>query len=93
MSVESVNLIFKGVLNLIREADVAGPEAEFEPGSHGRVLRNRLGITSVRALERKESEELLATTQQLIDEVTIDHRFTANDVRGMHRRWLGEIYE
>jgi cell filamentation protein len=57
------------------------------------VLRNRLGITSVRALERKESEELLATTQQLIDEVTVDHRFTANDVRGMHRRWLGEIYE
>lgn len=70
-----------------------GPEAEFEPGSRGRVLRNRLGITSVRVLERKESEELLASTQQLIDEVTVDHRFTANDVRGMHRRWLGEIYE
>lgn len=70
-----------------------GPEAEFEPGSRGRVLRNRLGITSVLALERKESEELLATTQQMIDEVTVGHRFTANDFRGMHRRWLGEIYE
>jgi hypothetical protein len=28
--------------------DTAGPEAEFQPGSRGRVLRNRLGITSVR---------------------------------------------
>ena len=36
------------------------------------MLRHRLGITSVRALERKESEELLATTQPLIDEVTVD---------------------
>ena len=25
-----------------------GPETEFEPGSRGRVLRNRLGIVSVR---------------------------------------------
>jgi hypothetical protein len=32
--------------------DAAGPEAEFQPGSRGRVLRNRLGITSVRELER-----------------------------------------
>lgn len=71
----------------------AGPEAEFEPGSRGRVLRNRLGIKSVRAIEREESEALLATTQQLIDEVTVDHRFTARDICGMHRRWLGGIYE
>ncbi|MHB8624472.1 MAG: Fic/DOC family protein [Sulfuricaulis sp.] len=70
-----------------------GPESEFESGSRGRVLRNRLGITSVRVLERKESEGLLATTQLLIDEVTVDHRFTANDVRRLHHLWLGEIYE
>jgi cell filamentation protein len=70
-----------------------GPEAEFEPGSRGRVLRNRLGIKSKRAIERKESEALLATTQQLIDEVTVDHRFTAHDICSMHRRWLSGIYE
>jgi cell filamentation protein len=69
-----------------------GPEAEFEPGSRGRVLRNRLGLTSVRSMQREESEALLATTQQLIDEVTAGHRFTADDVCGMHRRWLGHIY-
>jgi cell filamentation protein, protein adenylyltransferase len=57
-----------------------GPETEFEPGSRGRVLRNRLGITSVRALQQKESEALLATTQQVIDQVTVDQNFTAADV-------------
>ena len=73
--------------------EAAGPEAEFQPGSHGRVLRNRLGITSVRELERAESEALLAATQQIIDETTVDERFTADDVCRIHRRWLAEIYE
>jgi cell filamentation protein len=49
-----------------------GPEAEFEPGSRGRVLRNRLGIKSVREIERKESEALLSATEQMIDETRID---------------------
>jgi hypothetical protein len=43
-----------------------GPDAEFEPGSRGRVLRNRLGIKSVREMERKESDALLSATQQMI---------------------------
>jgi cell filamentation protein len=47
----------------------------------------------VRAIQNKESEALLATTQRLVDDVTVDRRFTAADIRGMHRRWLGEIYE
>jgi len=46
--------------------DADGPEAEFEPGSRGRVLRNRLGITSVREIERRESEALLAVTEQMM---------------------------
>ena len=32
----------------------SGPQAEYEPGSHGRVLRNRLGIR--RAGEMAEAE-------------------------------------
>jgi cell filamentation protein len=57
------------------------------------VLRNRLGITSVRELERNESEKLLAVTQQTIDETRVDQRFTAADIRSMHRSWLGDIFE
>jgi hypothetical protein len=55
--------------------DAVCPEAEFQAGSRGRVLRNRLGITSVRELERQESERLLATTQRSIDETGVDQRF------------------
>lgn len=33
-----------------------GSEAEFEPGSRGRVLRNLLGITRVRDMNEAESQ-------------------------------------
>ena len=69
-----------------------GIEAEFEPGSRGRVLRNRIGVRSVSDMERKESEALLATTERLIDETRVDQRFTAVDIRRMHKLWLGRIY-
>jgi cell filamentation protein len=42
---------------------------------------------------RRESEALLAATQRLIDDTDVDQRFVADDVRGMHRTWLGEIYQ
>lgn len=69
-----------------------GPEAEYEPGSRGRVLRNRLGIRSVREMARRESEALVAATQRAIDETRVDQRFTAAGIRRLHRLWLGEIY-
>jgi cell filamentation protein len=71
----------------------AGPEAEFQPRSRGRVLRNRLGITSVRQLEREESKALLVTTEQTIDETRVDQRFATDDIRRMHKNWLGRIYD
>lgn len=72
--------------------DAGGPQAEFEPGSRGRVLRNRLGIRRVREMQHAESEALVATQNALLDEYTLDHRFTVEDIRLMHRRWLGPIY-
>lgn len=74
-------------------SEAFGPGAEFEPGSRGRALRNRLGIKSGRALEQRESEALLATTQQAIDQATIDQNFTAAVVCRLHHLWLREIYE
>jgi cell filamentation protein len=69
-----------------------GPQAEFEPGSRGRVLRNKLGIKSVREMGRCESEALLSATQRMIDETSVDRRFAGTDVRYMHRLWLEKIY-
>lgn len=69
-----------------------GPEAEFEPGSRGRVLRNLLEIRSAREMARAESRALLGAQERLVERFSLDHRFTANDVREIHRTWLGGIY-
>ncbi len=69
-----------------------GVEAEFEPGSHGSVLRNLRGIHSMRAMAQAESEALLVATNRVIDQTDVDQRFTAADICGMHRLWLGGIY-
>jgi cell filamentation protein len=69
-----------------------GIEAEFEPGSRGRVLRNLAGVRSVREMARLESEWLLAATEGLIDETEVEQRFHADDLCRMHRLWLGGVY-
>lgn len=51
-----------------------GPEAEFEPGSRGRVLRNLLGIRSAREMARAESRALLVAQEQLVERFSPDHR-------------------
>src|SRR3990170_1425774 len=69
-----------------------GPEAEFEPGSRNRVLRNLPGIRSAREMARAESQALLSAQERLVDSFSSDHRFVADDVRSIHRAWLGSIY-
>ena len=46
-----------------RKYTATGPEVEFELGSRGRVLRNRLGITRVRDMNEAESQALLMALQ------------------------------
>lgn len=70
----------------------AGVEAEFEPGSRGRVLRNLLGITRVRDMQAAESEALEIAQEAAIDRFDSHHCFTAEDIRALHRLWLGPIY-
>jgi len=73
--------------------DVSGlVEAQFEPGSRGRVLRNRLGIAGIREMNRVEAVSLQSAMDAFFRWFDEDHRFTAADVRDMHRTWLGEIY-
>jgi len=71
----------------------SGAQAEFEPGSRGRVLRNRLGITRVRDMSEAESQALLIAQDAALDRYGPDHRFTANDVCALHGLWLGPIYD
>jgi cell filamentation protein len=67
-------------------------EAQFESGSHGRVLKNLLGIKSKREMDQVEAEEQLRTLEELVRIYDQTHRFTAADVRRIHKIWLGPIY-
>ena len=72
--------------------DTRGVETEFEPASRGRVLRNLLGIRSVREMSHAESAALVHVQEQLVDLFSPDHCFSAFDICAMHRAWLGHIY-
>jgi len=67
-------------------------EAQFEPGSQGRVLKNLLGIKSKREMDQVEAREQFRALEELIRIYDQDHRFTATDVRRIHKIWLGPIY-
>jgi cell filamentation protein, protein adenylyltransferase len=75
-----------------RKYTASGPEAEFEPGARGRVLRNLLGIVRVRDMNEAESQALELAQEAAIDRFGPDHRFTARDICALHRLWLGPIY-
>ena len=73
--------------------DVSGLiEAQYEPGSRGRVLRNLLGIRRTGDMELAESQALELAQRQAIEAYSQDHRFTATDVCRLHAIWLGPIY-
>ncbi len=68
-------------------------EDQPEPGSRGRVLKNKLGITSKREMDRGEKAEQMRTIEELTNIFGVDHRFTASDICKIHKIWLGDIYE
>lgn len=72
--------------------EAAGPEAEFEPGSRGRVLRNLLGIVRARDMAEAESQALEIAQEAALERYGPDHRFSAKDVCELHRLWLAPIY-
>lgn len=69
-----------------------GVQAEFEPGSRGRVLRNLLGITRARDMALAESQALALAQEQAVDMYAEDQRLSAKDVCDLHRLWLAGIY-
>lgn len=67
-------------------------EARYEPGSNRRVLRNLMGIRSVREMDRVEQRGLFRTTEWALGSFRASHCFSATDVRRLHLEWLGGIY-
>jgi cell filamentation protein len=67
-------------------------EAQFQSGSRGRVLKNLVGIRSKREMDRVEAREQLRALEDLVKIYSQTHRFTASDIRKIHKVWLGNIY-
>lgn len=68
-------------------------EAQFEPGSHKRALKNLLGIKSKREINQYEMSALHQAEdiffQKLYDK---NHKFSAKDICKIHEIWLGKLY-
>ena len=74
--------------------DVSGlAEAQFEPGSDERVLRNRLGIKSPMEMDVAEARALETAMVEFVGKFNEKNCFVAADIREIHRRWLGGIYD
>ena len=67
-------------------------EAQFEPDSRGRVLKNLLGIKSKREMDRVEEQEQVRALNELIELYDQTHRYAASDICKIHKAWLGPIY-
>ena len=76
-----------------RRYDTSGiAEAEFEPGSERRVLKNLLGIIRKREMDQIEARELLRAHEEIVTLYDRDHQFSVRDICKMHQIWLGPIY-
>lgn len=68
-------------------------ESQFEPGSNGKVLKNKLGLISAKEIDQIEAEMLEIAIDKLIRTCEEDHKFTAADICNIHKIWLGNLYE
>jgi cell filamentation protein len=70
-----------------------GSQGDFEPGSGGLVLKNRLGIVLPEDMDDAE----LTLLAKLYEEVLIERlpagRITVAHLKAWHKRWLGNVYE
>lgn len=67
-------------------------EAQFEQGSHHRVLKNLLAIKTVEKMDQAEALALEEAQDLLIKTYDRSHQFTAKDICYMHKAWLGKVY-
>ena len=64
-----------------------------QPGSRNRVLKNKLGITSIREINDREIIEYAEAAKRLGEYFSFDHSFNHNDLSLIHKTIFGNIYE
>jgi cell filamentation protein len=71
----------------------AGTGDEFEPGSNGQVLRNKLGIVDPQRAGLVETELLRSTYVRVLSQVNRRLVLDQNAILDLHREWLSPIYD
>lgn len=71
---------------------VSGIEGQFEPGSDGKVLANKLGIVDPDEMDDLESRLLEDLYESVLRRDFPDSRLWVSDLKTWHRRWLGNVY-
>jgi len=67
-------------------------EAQYEPESNRKVLKNLLGIKNKSEMNRVEALALKQAEDVIFREYSARHRFTAGDICHIHKLWLDMIY-
>lgn len=68
-------------------------EVLFQPGSHDRVLMNKLGIVDEQQMDRIESGLMILLYEKLFIDNQPPVTLTFNLIHEWHRQWLGNVYE
>ncbi len=69
-----------------------GPQAEWQPGSNERVLRNKADITDPALMDEAELALLLQLYEFVMREQFPKRRLNVADLIEWHRLWLGNLY-
>lgn len=73
--------------------DTSGnPEGQFQSGSDGQVLANKLDITDPDEMDDVELVLLEEIQSKLLDDVESDQKITVADLCNWHRDWLETVY-
>lgn len=73
--------------------DASGREAEWQPGSDSRVLRNTQGIVDPAEMDELESVLLQKLYEKVFGSNFPDRQLEVADIKSWHRQWLGNVYE
>lgn len=67
-------------------------EGNFEPGSNGAVLKNKLGIVDAQVMIDAEEALLLQLYEHLFEADAYQESITIEIIQKWHRIWLGNVY-
>lgn len=71
---------------------ISSQEGQYQPGSNGLVLLNKLEIIDPMEMNDIELDLLTQLTSSVLDEIADDQTITSDDICEWHRRWLGNVY-